>query len=356
MPEPGPQISLEDFRRLTPINGLREDNLKQLYRRVETLRAAPGTSLFEIGSKDDASYFLIKGDLDLVDQSGRAMRNLSGGTPESMHRLAHQIPRKVRALCRSEVDYIVVDSSLMDVMLTWDQTDSFELDELEDESADAGDWMTRLLQMKVFQKVPPANLQAMFLRMEQIPVRARDVVIRQDDEGDYFYVLISGRALVTREAPTSPKPIRLAELAPGSCFGEEALISQDRRNATVTMIEDGALMRLAKDDFRTLLNAPLTNVVALDDAQQAVDAGSAAWLDVRLPSEYNNAHLPDALNIPLFMLRMKLSMLDKNKAYIVYCNGGRRSAVASFVLTQKGFESKILDGGIPEPAADAPPE
>lgn len=346
------QFSIEQFRKLSPINGLREESLPHLYKRVAILNEKAGKDLFACGSTSADSYYLISGEIELIDSDGRVTRSLLASSSDALHRIAHQIPRVVTARCKSAVEYIRIDSGLLDVMLTWDQTGSFEVDELgDDDDDDDGDWMSRLLQMKAFQKVPPANLQAMFMRMEQIPVRAGDVVVRQGGDGDYFYVMIKGRAMVTRESPTSPKPIRLDELETGSCFGEESLISDDKRNASVTMLEDGTLMRLAKDDFRSLLTAPLTLDVTLEQGQELVAAGKARWLDVRLPSEYKNHHLDGAINLPLFMLRPKLGSLDKSSQYLVYCDGGRRSVVAAFVLTQKGYEAKVLAGGIPSSEA-----
>ena len=87
--------------------------------------------------------------------------------------------------------------------------------------------------------------------------RAGEVVIKQGDEGDYFYAIVQGRCLVTRESPLNQKGIKLAELGVGETFGEEALIAEAKRNATVTMITDGVLMRLNKQDFRDLMHEPL---------------------------------------------------------------------------------------------------
>lgn len=341
-------LPLETFRKLSPINGLRGESLEQLHKRCQLRTAGAGAELFKIGSSDADSYYLISGKVSYLDPNGKVLRELASGTPEALHRLAHQVPRKVTAVCQSAVQYIKVDSSLLDVMLTWDQTGSFEVGELkqqEDDSANE-DWMTRLLQMRAFQRVPPANLQAMFMRMQQINASAGEAIISQGDDGDYFYVLVTGRAIVTRETPTSPKPIKLAEFAAGACFGEEALISDAKRNATIRMLENGTLMRLAKEDFQALLNAPLTRKMTVDKARSLVEADKAKWLDVRLPSEFKNQHLDGALNLPLYMLRPKLAALSKDMTYVVCCDSGRRSSVAAFVLTQKGFDAYVLDGGI----------
>ena len=111
------------------------------------------------------------------------------------------------------------------------------------------------------------------MRMQRINYRARDVVIKQGTEGDYFYVVVSGKCVVTRETPLNKEGIKLAELGTGDSFGEEALIAEAKRNATVTMSTDGTLMRLGKNDFQTLLNEPLLQWVSYDQAKQIVAGG-----------------------------------------------------------------------------------
>jgi CRP-like cAMP-binding protein len=162
----------------------------------------------------------------------------------------------------------MIDSDLLDVLLTWDQTGQYEVAELRGDGLDVtGDWMTTLLQTKAFHRIPPANIQAIFMRMQRINYRAGDVVIKQGTEGDFFYVVVAGKCVVTRETPLNKEGIKLAELGPGDSFGEEALIAEAKRNATVTMATDGTLMRLGKNDFQTLLNEPLLQWVDRQEAQ-----------------------------------------------------------------------------------------
>ena len=132
--------------------------------------------------------------------------------------------------------------------------------------------------------------------------------------------------MVTRETPLNREGIRLAELSVGDTFGEEALISEAKRNATVTMLTDGVLMRLSKEDFRELMNEPLQQWVGYPEARETHRSAAASWLDVRLPSEYQNLAIEGALNIPLYFIRLKLATLDRDVPYVVYCDTGRRSA------------------------------
>ena len=212
------------------------------------------------------------------------------------------------------------------------------------------DWMTILLQTKAFHKVPPANIQAIFMRMQRAEYQAGDVIIKQGDEGDFFYVIVKGTCLVTRETPLSKEGIKLAELNMGDTFGEEALISDAKRNATVSMLTPGTLMRLAKEDFRTLLNEPMLDWIDYHAAIATISRG-AKWLDARLPSEFDAQHLEGAINVPLYFLRLKMKSLDRNTHYIVYCDTGRRSSAASYILNERGFKASVLRGGL---AAEQP--
>jgi rhodanese-related sulfurtransferase len=230
-------------------------------------------------------------------------------------------------------------------MLTWDQTGQYEVSELQGQSSSSDDWMTTLLQTKAFHKIPPANIQAIFMRLQQVNHKAGEVVIKQGEEGDYFYVITRGRCIVTRETPLNKEGIRLAELEVGDTFGEEALISQAKRNATVYMDTDGSLMRLGKQDFHTLLNEPMLDWVDKDRANEIVASGGQ-WLDVRLPSEFEAYHNDGAINVPLYFIRLKLKTLDAAVPYVVCCDTGRRSSAGAFILNERGFQTYVLKGGL----------
>lgn len=337
------------FANFVPLNALRPESQRDLAKKAGVSQAKAGDYLFKVGEQAKSALYVLSGEVALEDASGKPLGKIVGGTPDSFHRLAHQSPRKVSAKCLNETRYMSIDASLLDVMLTWDQTGSFEVGELSHDDT-GGDWMSKLLQMRTFQMVPPANLQGMFMKMQEVKVDPGQVIVRQGEDGDFFYVIMEGRCMVTREQAAGQKPVKLAELESGSCFGEEALISDTKRNATITSMTRGKLMKLSKDDFRQLLNDPLARKISFADADKLVKSGKAKWLDVRLPSEFQAGSVPGAVNMPLYLLRMKLATLDAGTAYIACCDTGRRSSVAVFVLTQKGYEAYVLDKGIPPKA------
>jgi rhodanese-related sulfurtransferase len=184
----------------------------------------------------------------------------------------------------------------------------------------------------------------MFKRMTSFTVTAGQVLIQQGGEGDYYYLIQKGVAEVSRVVDANQPATILAELKEGSGFGEEALVSDIKRNATVVMKTDGELLRLNKKDFIEILKAPLINQINMEEAQKKIAVG-AVWLDVRLPSEYKHGHIKGAINLPLSEIRHFSSNLDKSKEYILYCQTGRRSSAAAFVLAQSGVKALVLLGG-----------
>lgn len=340
-----PQIDVATLARYQPLNALNPDNLQALLKQLTTETIPAGETLFSKGDTDNRQIYLLQGEVDLLGNSG-VLKSIKGGSPESHNALAHILPRTVTAKTKTDCTLFRADGNLVDVMLTWDQTGSYQVDEFGvSEISGEDDWMSRILQTEAFHRIPPANIQAIFMRMESIPVKAGDNIIRQGDDGDYFYVIKKGRCLVTRTMPDQPRGIKLAELHDGDTFGEEALISDSTRNASVTMLTDGLLNRLSKQDFLELLNEPLLNWVNLDEAQKIIHNGGA-WLDVRLPAEHQASAIKGALSIPLIFLRMKADSLDNDKTYVVYCDTGRRSSAASFLLNERGFDTCILKDGI----------
>lgn len=342
MSKPVDRARLKQF---SPLGGLKPENLADLAAKTSIQQLGAGRYLFKEGDNDKRSIYVLSGEVELRKGDNIA-KTIKASSQDARHALAPQLPRKLSARAKTDIEYVAVDSDLLDIMLTWDQTGAFEVGEIQlEEEASGEDWMTTILQTKAFHKIPPANIQAMFMRMQAVNFKAGDVVIKQGDEGDYFYIVTQGKCVVTRETPTNKSGIKLAELGVGDSFGEEALISDAKRNATIKMTSDGQLMRLAKEDFKTLLNEPMLHWVTGQEADKIIKDGGQ-WLDVRLPSEFENQKQPNAINIPLYFIRLKLDQLSQDKQYIVYCDTGRRSSAAAYILNERGYNASVLKGGL----------
>lgn len=329
---------------LVPIKALSAEHLRKLADKAVIEDFPSGQVLFEEGSTDSDAFYVLAGDVDLASKKTGASRIVSGASEEARYSLANLKPRQYTGKTRTTARILRADSQYLDTLLTWDQVTGIEVTEFEGDESDTA-WMRRLLESKALLRLPSANIQKLFLRFEEVPIKAGQIVIRQGDKGDYYYVIKQGRCRVVQKPDAQQKMVALADLAAGDGFGEQALLSDAPRNATIAALSDGALMRLAKADFDTLLKEPLLEQVSGREAMARVQAG-AGLIDVRLESEYQRASLKGSLNIPLAQLRQKAASLDAGRQYIVYCDTGRRSSAAAFLLSERGFNVALLKDGI----------
>ena len=241
------------LKRFVPLESLKRQNLDALCRKTKISTLPEGSILVKEGETDHQLIYLVSGNV-LLSNNGGETQLIKSNSAEANKPLSEALPRQYSISAATDVEYISLDADLLDVMLTWDQTGAYEVNDLEfqDDNSSNGDWMTTLLQNRAFQKIPAANIQAIFMSLQQI---------------NY-------------------------------------------------------------------------------EKAQAIVAEGGQWLDVRLPSEFDVSHEPNAINIPLYFIRLKLSTLDINVRYVVYCDTGRRSSAGAFVLNEKGYMASVLQDGI----------
>lgn len=75
---------------------------------------------------------------------------------------------------------------------------------------------------------------------------------------------------------------------------------------------------------------------ALIERQQRSDA-ELFVLDVRTAGEFASGHVPGAVNIPVDGLAERLMDVPKDKDVVIYCQSGRRAAIAAKTLADNGY-------------------
>jgi CRP-like cAMP-binding protein len=343
------------LKSLIPINALNPRSLNELVAqtRIESLPA--GSKLFAQGQRDSQRVYLLAGEVALSSTDISSVHTVVGGTIPARYALAQLNPRQFTAIAKTPVTVVRIDSRLLDRLITWDQAASYEVAEIKD-SQDA-EWMMKLLRSEIFRKLPPANISSLFARFLPIKVKAGQIIIRQGDPGEYYYLIKMGSADVLRRSEKTHKVAIVDQIVEGEGFGEDALLTGAPRNATVVMVTDGRLMRLKRKDFTELLCEPLVKWLTLDEAKAKWQAG-AGLLDVRVEDEFLSGSIKGSVNLPLYRLRTKFSELDRRRHYIVFCQSGSRSGAAAFLLSRQGFEVSVLRGGLDglAPAAQIRPE
>lgn len=329
-----------------PVNALSGDHLDRLLDEQEVVHFSAGDEIFRCGESDGFTIYLLSGEVELELADG-SRQLVSAGGIESWHPLDHVQPRRSSARAVGDVSVVRFNSSGLDAILAWDQSAGYVILDINSNAAYQDDrhWMIRLLKSRLFYRIPPGNILQIFQRLKSLRYRAGDTVINQGDDADCCYIIKEGLCEVLIKAEGAAEPTPVALLEEGQWFGEEALLSGKPRNASIVMATDGELMRLDRKDFDELLREPIVRTLAADAARTAVEQGSH-WLDVRTPDEFEMAHLGGARNMPLNVLRLKSRLLDPAKTYIAYCDTGRRSASAAFLLNNAGIDVQVLEGGL----------
>jgi rhodanese-related sulfurtransferase len=328
-----------------------KERLAELAEVAVVERAARGSDPLKGRLEAAQSIFLLAGEL-LVAFEGGGTLVLVGGSEDAFQALNRQKVKLSRSKAITDVDLLAIDDEVLDILATWDQVAAGG-------SGDGGSTMARAvrsdarlitgafslsnLRSGAFAQLPVAHIDELLKRFERVRTARGDVVIKEGDEGDFYYVIESGRFQVERLVGGAK--VVLAELKGGDAFGEEALVSEAKRNASVLALGEGELLRLGRNDFNELLREPLLKRSGFEEAAERVRRG-ALWLDVRYPSEYQYDKLPGAINVPLAEVRNMFAVLDRSKEYVAYCQSGRRSAAAAFLFAQRGFKVWLLEGGL----------
>jgi len=114
---------------------------------------------------------------------------------------------------------------------------------------------TAVLQLPIFAGLPAPRLEAAARAMQRVAVASGDVVVREGDRADRFYVIREGAFAVTQSGARGGTANRLRTLAQGDVFGEIGLLRGSPRTATVTARGEGVLLALDGERFLELVTA-----------------------------------------------------------------------------------------------------
>ncbi len=339
-------VSLAKARTFWPLAVMSDSHLQQLLASASVSVVLAGQLICSPGAGRQREYFLLHGELDQRPQ--RAEYTLA---------LNYLQPADCSVRAATDCRVLIIDSERLRRLLCWSQVADYLLLDMtfEPDWAEDIEWMTVVLRSNLFLKVPPLHAWKIFSGLQAQVVDSGDVILRQGEIGDCCYFIKEGEARVSRSADGIHRSEWLADIGVGRCFGEDALVNDTLRNATVSMASNGVLMTLAKADFLALLVEPevtecapqvLQSLCAVQEPAASVQAQLPLLIDVRTEGEYLAGHLRRAINIPLGLLRLMLPHLNSKQELLVYCDCGIRSRAAVYLLAEQGFKCQMLAAGI----------
>lgn len=329
------------LKNFAPLGDLDAERFARITKNCKVESYEAGAKLFNIGDRDNRTIYLTSGQICLTFRSGTE-RIITAETNQARNALVPEQPRQATAVAKTAITILVIETDALDQVLHFN--DSYEVNEIDlDEEDDGNDWMTMFLQSKAFLKLRAQNIQALMMRLEEIPVKAGQTIIKQGDDDGYYYIVKRGKCRVSRKPSAGSSEIEVAILGVGAGFGEEALIMREPRSATITMTENGQLMRLSREDFTRLLAEPLVQIVSYKDVARNP---KNIFVDVRSYDEYVQDGIRNSEHSPLAEMRAKIHTFDSHKQYVMVSNEGGRASAAAFLLCQQGLDAVVLNRGL----------
>lgn len=330
-------LTAEQVQQFIPFDELSESAIADLLPHFRLYSVPAKRVIFKRGVEDNECHFLLSGCVDLAD-SQFEITQICSADPENILALdgSHAIHRHA-GVTKTDCTLFAVSRQHLELINTWIEIAQFQQNEETDVQID---WLDALLTSNIFSRIPPGNIQKLLSDFTERTVSLGEVIIKEGDDANECYVIQKGKAIVTRME--NNKPTVLAAITNGALFGEDALISNLPRNATVTMSSDGILKVLTKEHFDTLLKEPVISYISEDELAALISDGDTGTIiiDVRLSQEVEVNPINHSRAIPLSQLRSKLDSLEKDFIYVVI--GESRAEAAAYILNEAGFEVKVL--------------
>ena len=253
------------YRALCEVSDLRFQQLFakiqiELMKTIELVNAQPGTDVISEGGNTYEFYFILAtketadvAELDvvrMVDGENKFICSLRRGTFFGQQFFKTNVPLPRNATVR------VSDEMIVPVLLGKVKPEHFH----------KWDHFRKFLLMK---DVPfigslPRNEQLeMYTKLTRKVYTDGDYIIREGDIGEDFYIILEGSAnVVVASAPTEGGIV--ATMHEGHSFGEMALMSDEKRSASIVAVEKCVCLSLAKDDFQVALGNEMFNKYVSD--------------------------------------------------------------------------------------------
>ena len=213
--------------------------LLEVARAMRAENVPRGAEVVRQGEPGDRFYLISRGAFEvLVDDEARA--RLGRGDFFGEHALLDQAPRSATVVAAETGRVFVLDRAEFERLLA---SDMAALSRIEAALA----YREEVARMPLFRDLSPGELDVLLSRLVSLSAGPGEVVIRQGEVGDRFYIVRTGELEVERDGSV------LAHLGPGEAFGEIALLLDVSRTATVTAVEPTTLLALEAADFRDIL-------------------------------------------------------------------------------------------------------
>lgn len=238
----GPIDTHEVLASFPTFGGLSEISLERISQGLELEFYSPGSTVVQEGDRGESMYFIVRGSAEVLigTETGRSRRQalLREGNTFGQIALFYDTPRTATVRATSDLWAYRLDRHHLG-----------EAIETEGPSAatapgDLVKRINRLFQLPLFRELSHYELERLAEDSTWVEVAAGDLVMREGEAGEDFYVIDEGELEVTQQGQV------VARRGPDEYVGEIALLFSIPRTATVRAARASRLIRLPGATFR----------------------------------------------------------------------------------------------------------
>ena len=98
------QVDIALLKTLSPLDGLKSENLQALVKKTAVRTISSGRFLFKEGDDEHRTIYVLSGEIEFLEND-TVIRTVTGGSPDAQNPLMPRLPRPVSARAKGDVEY-----------------------------------------------------------------------------------------------------------------------------------------------------------------------------------------------------------------------------------------------------------
>lgn len=237
---------------------LSKEELLSLGGHLHQVQFKPGQNVVVQGDAGNAFYVILEGSADVVIENPSGLRStvdtLKKGDSFGEVALIEHVPRTATIRAVEPLAVLELNKTLFDEFVL--------------KSAGANEKITDIIRLTsllrkipFFEEMAASRIPDIISRLNKLPIRRGQFVIREGERGDLFYIIADGTFRVLKE----PGGKLIATLQKNHSFGEIALLNNIPRTSSVVAETDGLLLTLSREEFLSVANANIRAGILLEE-------------------------------------------------------------------------------------------
>jgi len=200
MPVSSKDIDINLIRKLIPLDKVDSSILAKILNKFSLIELPAGRTIFKQGEINEWVIYLLSGEVELSSSYGSS-EIIKSGTKEALKPLARINPRRISATAKTGITLLMIQIKILSPIISPKSSNSKELPEKpslngimvydnDNDKNEDNNWMSRFTCSSVFQQLSPSNMQAVLLKLEEVPLKKGKIVIKEGDRSDQYYYII----------------------------------------------------------------------------------------------------------------------------------------------------------------------